>query len=108
MPSTIFWTAAGGLPWTWADGDLALGVQVRLGHLVPGDVGGIGGRDLQAQVLDEGAKFVGAGDEVGLAIHLDQHAHLAADVDVAFDQALPGRAVRLLGRGRGAPSCEGG
>ena len=48
--------------------------------------------------FDELLEVVGARDEVGLAVHLDEHADLAAHVDVVADQPLGGRAAGLLGR----------
>ena len=41
---------------------------------------------------------VGAGHEIGLAVDLDQHADLAAAVDVRADGALGGHPAGLLGR----------
>ena len=44
-------------------------------------------------------KSVGAGDEVALAVEFDQHADLAAGVDVGAHRAFVGGARRLLLRG---------
>ena len=54
--------------------------------------------DLDGQVLDELLELLVAGDEVGLAVDLDERAEPAARVDVAADQALAGVAAGLLGR----------
>ena len=43
-------------------------------------------------------KSVGAGDEVGLAVELEQDADLSAGVDVGAHRALVGGAGGLLGR----------
>ena len=56
--------------------------------------------DLDRQVADELLELVGPGDEVRLAVDLDQDADAAAGVDVARDEALAGVAAGLL-RGRG-------
>ena len=69
-------------------GDVALLGQLGLGHFLARDVGRIGRGDLQAHVAAERLELLVAGDEVRLAIHLEEHADLAADVDVAFDQAF--------------------
>ena len=54
--------------------------------------------DLDRQVLDELLELLGAGDEVGLAVDLDEHADPAAGVDVAADEALADVAVGPLRR----------
>ena len=77
-----------------------------LGHLVALDEKRRGGGDLQRHVLHEGAEAFVAGDEVGLAIDLDQHADLVADVDVGADHAFLGFTAGLLGGGRGALLAE--
>ena len=42
-------------------------------------------------------EVVVAGDEVGLAVDLDEHADLAVGVDVGCDDALGGLALAALG-----------
>ena len=59
--------------------------------------------DLDGEVADELLELLRPGDEVRLAVHLDEDAEAAARVDVAADQALAGVAVGLLG-GRGEPA----
>ena len=54
--------------------------------------------DVAHQLLER----VGAGDEVGLAVDLDEDADLAAAVNVGADRPLGGDAPGLLG-GRGEP-----
>ena len=54
--------------------------------------------DLDGQVLDELLELLVAGDEVRLAVDLDERAEPAARVDVGADQALAGVAAGLLGR----------
>ena len=56
-----------------------------------------GGGDLQRQLLEQRLEVVGARDEVGLAVELDEDADLAALVDVGADQALARCAAGLLG-----------
>ncbi len=68
----------------------------------------VGRGDLQREFLDEGLEVVGARDEVGLAVHLDEHADLAAQVDVGADQALAGGAAGLLRRLREAALAQDG
>jgi hypothetical protein len=58
---------------------------------------------VHGDVLEQLLEVVGAGHEVGLAVELDQHADLAAGVDVGADRALVGGAAGLLGsRGHAA------
>ena len=45
------------------------------------------------------AEVLGVRDEVGLAVHFDEHADAATGVDVALDDAVRGLAVGALGRG---------
>ncbi len=58
--------------------------------------------DLDREVAHQLLELVGARDEVGLAVDLDQHADAAAGVDVAGDEALAGVATGLLGGRRQA------
>jgi hypothetical protein len=51
-------------------------------------------------------KVVGAGDKVGLTVELDQHADLAAGVQVGAYRALVGGSAGLLGRGRHAALAQ--
>ena len=55
---------------------------------------------MHGDVLEQLLEVVGAGDEVGLAVELEEDADLAAGVDVGSDCALVGGAGGLLG-GRG-------
>ena len=66
----------------------------------------VGGRDLQGNFLEQGLEVVGARDEVRLAVELDEHADLAAHVDVGADEALTGGAAGLLRGLREAPLPE--
>ena len=52
---------------------------------------------MKTEVLHKESELIISSDEIGLAIDLDHHTHLAAQVNVALDQALFGRAIRLLG-----------
>ena len=76
-----------------------LGLEVRrpgCGSMV--DVQRREAGDLDGEVADELLELLGARDEVGLAVDLDEHADAAAGVDVAGDEALAGVATGLLGR----------
>ncbi len=64
--------------------------------------------DLDGEIADEPLELVGAGDEVRLAVDLDQHADPAAGVDVARDEALAGLPAGLLGGGGEALLAQGG
>ena len=104
MPSTIFSTTVRRLAGVGElrAVDLLLLLEHVGRHVLAADVPRIGGRDVQRQLLHERLEVVGARDEVGLAVHLDEHADLAAHVDVAADDALARGAARALG-GRGEP-----
>ena len=52
---------------------------------------------MQRDVAREGDEVVVAGDEVGVAVDLDEHADLAVRVDVGLDGALGGLAAADLG-----------
>src|SRR6266850_2177673 len=76
--------------------DLALLFDHRAGNVFPGDVRRVRRRDLHPELLHELLEGIGSRDEVGLAIHLDQHPELGTVVDVRPDGALAGFAVRAL------------
>ena len=50
--------------------------------------GGGRARDVQRDVLHQPAELVRVGDEVRLAVHLDEHTDGVVEVDVAVDQTL--------------------
>ena len=56
--------------------------------------------DVHRDVADQLLELIRLGDEVGLAVDLDQDADLATGVDVGADYALGRDAARLLGRRR--------
>src|SRR5713101_1448426 len=56
--------------------------------------------DLHRDVLHQRLELLVPRGEVGLAVHLDQHAHLAAHVDVRADGSFGGGTACLLLRGR--------
>src|SRR5579875_1325004 len=60
------------------------------------------GRNMHGDVAREFAELRIAGNEVGLAVDLDEHADLSAGMDIAGDQPFVGHALRLLLRLRGA------
>src|SRR3954451_14214697 len=77
--------------------DAGLAVLVLLGDLVLGDVRRLRrGGDVQGEVLGELDEVVVLGDEVGVALDLDEHADLAGRVDVGLDGALGGLATGEL------------
>src|SRR3954451_14290858 len=79
--------------------DAQLRLLVLVGDLVLGDVlGRRGGGDVQRDVARERDEVVVAGDEVGVAVDLDEHADLPVAVDVGRDGALGGLAVADLER----------
>ncbi len=83
------------------DGQAELVLQLfeRLGRdIFDSHVIGAGRDDLHRQLPDQRLELLGAGYEVGLAVHLDQRGDLAARVNVMTDEAFFGLAVRLLGR----------
>ena len=58
---------------------------------------------MHGDVLEELLEILGAGDEVGLAVDLDEDADFAAGVDVLADRAFVGGAGGfLLGGGHAA------
>src|ERR671933_1726347 len=59
-----------------------------VGHLVLRDVQVGGRRHVEGDFAGEGLELVVPGDEVGLAVDLDEHADLARRVDVARDDPL--------------------
>src|SRR5579875_3781374 len=64
------------------------------------------GGDVQGQVAGELDEPLVAGDEVGLAVDLDQHADLVAGVDVALHDPLAGLGPGALGRLRLSPGAQ--
>src|SRR3954452_18720327 len=77
--------------------DAGLAVLVLLRHLVLGHVlRGRRRRDVQREVLGEVDEVLVLGDEVGVALDLDEHADLAGGVHVGLDRALRRLATREL------------
>ena len=81
---------------------VALAREHVLGDLLAAHEARVGGGDVHGDVAHQRLELVGAGHEVGLAVDLDQHADLAAGVDVGADHALGGDAAGLLGGARQA------
>src|SRR6185437_3288613 len=74
--------------------DLGLCGAHVLGDVIAADVGdGRGGGDLQGDVARELDEVLVVGDEVGVAVDLDQHADARAGVDVGLHGALGGLAL---------------
>src|ERR1700730_13848642 len=73
--------------------DAGLGVAHIGGHILPADVGDRGGGgDLHGDRTREADEVLVRGDEVSVAVDLDQHPHASSSVDVGLDRALGGGA----------------
>ena len=66
---------------------------------IGGDVLRRGRGDVQGDLVGEDLEVLVAGDEVGLALHLDHRADAGVGVDVGGDDALVGAAAFALGGG---------
>ena len=69
-----------------------------LRHVFPAYPFRIGCGDVHGHFLDEVLERLGPRHEVGFAVHFNEHADLAAHMDVAADEPLRRRAARPLGR----------
>src|SRR5271165_157642 len=83
--------------------DLAVVLDLELGFLRRRDVVARDeprprGADVQRQIVGQLLENLVLGDEIGLAGQLDQHAHLAALMDVVPDEPFAHLAIALLGR----------
>src|SRR5690242_13802619 len=87
---------------------LPLGLEVRRRDRILVDIDGRQAGDLDREIADELLELVGAGDEVRLAVDLDQDADATAGMDVAADEALAGLPALLLRRGCQATVAEQG
>ena len=76
--------------------DLLLALHILGGHVFRLDVARIARRDVHRDVLQQFLEVLGAGHKVALAVHFDQHADLAAGMDVGAHRALVGGAGGLL------------
>ena len=106
-PSTIFSRIASGFAWTdssASEGRLLREQDVLAGCRSTSTYSGGEAGDLHREVPDELLELVRAGDEVGLAVDLDQHADAAAGVDVAARRGPRGRRGRPSSRRRRGPS----
>src|SRR5215218_2549200 len=75
--------------------DLALLLEHVVGHVLAAQVRRVGDGDVQGDLVGESLELVGLGDEVGLAVELDEHAELGGQVrvrgvQVGVDDALGG------------------
>jgi hypothetical protein len=57
---------------------------------------------LHCEILDEVLEVIGAGDEIGFAVHLDEYAELGARMNIRSDDALTRDARGLLRGGSDA------
>src|ERR1700733_5486395 len=57
--------------------DLLLALHVLGGDVLPADVARVGGGDVHRDVLEQLLEVLGAGNEIALAVELDQHADFA-------------------------------
>src|SRR5438067_7227467 len=71
-------------------------IELRRGNLFAAQPPRIAPGDLHRDILDQRLELLVAGREVGLAVHLDEHADLSAQMDVGADRAFGGAAPRLL------------
>src|SRR5690606_12119219 len=76
----------------------ALGLDDRLGPLFPPDPIGPGRGHVHGEILHQVLELLRLGDEIGLAVDLDEDTNAAVPVDVGAHQALGGRPARPLGR----------
>src|SRR5262249_24342318 len=74
----------------------ALALEDVRGDLLAAYVLRTGGRGVHRDFLRQALEVLGPRHEVRLAVDLDEHADLAAHVDVAADEAFVGRPSRLL------------
>src|SRR6185437_8715333 len=74
--------------------DACLGIACLAGDVLAGDIGhGRRCGDLHGHIAGEADEVLVGGDEVGIAIDLDQDPHLGARVDIGLDGALGGGAL---------------
>src|SRR5215210_6595979 len=87
--------------------DPQLGLLDLLRDLLLGHVPGRGGGgDVQRDLAGERREVLVAGDEVGVAVDLDEHPDLAVGVDVGLDRALGGLAAAHLERLVAEPDAQ--
>ena len=76
--------------------DLLLALQILRRHVFGLHIARIARRDVHRDVLEQLLEVLGARHEVALAVDFDQHADLAAGMDVGAHCAFVGGAGRLL------------
>ena len=76
--------------------DLALVVEDFRRNFFPPHITRIERRDVHRQIVAQLLEIVGAGHEIGFAIHFHHHADFSAGVNVVADQSFAGFALRLL------------
>ncbi len=96
LPSTIRSATSGGLPaGTFARNSSRASSTTSLGTLAI-EILRRHRRDVHRDIAGQVGELRVARDEVGLAVDFDEHADLAAGVDVAGDEAFVGRPLGLL------------
>ena len=88
--------------------DAALALEHVGRHLFPPHVLRAGRGNVHGDLARKALEVLRPRHEVGLAVHLDQDANLAAHVDVAADQPFVGRAAGFLRRLREPALAEDG
>jgi hypothetical protein len=86
--------------------NLLLALQIFGGHVLRLHIARIAGRDVHRDVLQQLLEVLGAGHKVALAVQLEQHADLAAGMDIGAHRALVGGAGSLLLRRGHAPLAQ--
>ena len=82
--------------------DIFFAGEICRGDVFLADVLRIAGGDVHGDIVHQFLEVIGAGHEIALAINFDEHADLAAGVNVAGHRAFAGYARGLLGRDRNA------
>ena len=75
-------------------------LYLGLVNLFLGNIGGVGSRNVHGYIVYKLLEIVGLGNEVGLAVDLEQNADFAAHMDIGINYTFGSYTGRLLG-GRG-------
>src|ERR1700679_580032 len=77
--------------------NVLLPLQILVGHILPADVPGIGRRDVHGDILEQLLEVLRARYKIALAVDFNQHADLAASVNIGADSTFRRVPRRLLG-----------